>query len=607
MATTFTNSQRADLAMEGIEPRVLIDLGSQGGTEHLSTTPLTWSGIDYAGRVTDLGDINCQIGAPDQGLLAQKTFSFAVANDDAYFSRRRPGYYAGHPITVREILATVESDALRTFTFLVARVTMPTLQTVRFDCEETWAFNRRQLVPPNTCVIDETLYPGVTRSRGGVIPVLFGRSLVPLQLVDESSNALGGFAYVACVGSATEPARPAIYELNAGRLSPFQSSSFTQCWTLQPTIRNNVPVTEIWCAPFKSAYEPAGIDLVPRWADLIAPGSLAVGDPDAVFLALTTDPIVGGGVAPSAIDSGALAAARTIYRASSFTMDGALLEQRPLEDWLGDWSHDALTALVLRDTIRLSPQTSRSAVSSVAVGSIVRGSYTYQDALLGQQHAVRTLLYRDQTRDVPGSYSQLTFTAGSGAVIARVTPFLGRQSVVAQVAQGWGLRALGGIREHAWQETIRAADREEGDLVTFSHSWNTGTPVVVDIQEVARHDGVLSFRARESGVAVWPTDALPPDRVYPTYLNGAFVPYGGLAVAPATITTSHPLGITPNRMVLQRTLTMTLVGSLVWGPTTNDSQAVVNVIATTPAGAPILNPSSGGALIGFFLSYDPAG
>src|SRR5439155_9078459 len=168
----------------------------------------------------------------------------------------------------------------------------------------------------------------------------------------------------------------------------------TGAFSLTYAYRSGLIVTEVVLAP--------GVDVVrddQYFLDLVMPQGSADTTPDRVLTEMLTNTWAGVCFDPTYIDSDALLTAKSFYLANSMFFDGALTEQRPLEDWLGAWQHDSQTRFVQRLKLLLSVPNSRSATYSFGASNIAEGSLTFTDVPLAQEEDRRILHYRDRFLD----------------------------------------------------------------------------------------------------------------------------------------------------------------------------------------------------------------
>lgn len=582
---SLTAAQIAAVAQPGVSPRTLIAFDTTYGTQRVTTEPVRWSGLDWAGQLTEPPTITTPIGDTGAGVLPAKSITVTLANADGFWSARPPEFYRGRTLTAHEVLLEVESDALATTTFRVTATQMPAGgETFVLQGEESWAAARRALVPHPRCVLDAQKYPtldGLQVDVGNPIPVLFGRALVPLTLVDQSSANV--YRYVACVGTATMVSSY-LYETWDNRLNPVQTASGTLAPYSVSHVRRGIGEQQIPVTEVITAISDVTINgtRVLRYADLTCNSP---GHPDQVLLGLVTDPVYGAGLSPSLVSSDALLTARSFYLANSMTFDGVLGATRPLEEWLGAWGHDALTALRLRDTLHLVPQGSRAAVASFHDGNIVARTVGYADAPEGQQASVRRLFYREASRDV-SSVAVVRWAVGSGTAVDHASPFIGRRSVATRVVQHWAKEAAYGVRGYGLATTLRVAELEEGDVAQLTHAPAAATHQLAVVETVERTDGVWRVALRRTDAALWTPQDVPADLPYLNYVfRSTIAPYTSSGLPPVTYSSSHTLGVTPTAMKLQIVnpwVATRLVGSLVSATGSTFTAHIAGTVDTIP-------------------------
>jgi hypothetical protein len=599
MSVTLTGSQQTAVAQAGVEPRVLVSIGTGYGIQNVATELTRWSGIDYAGMLAEAPVLSTPIGNPSTGQLAVKALTLVLHNADGFWSQRPSGFYRGQTITAKEVVLGVESVALRTSTFRCTATHMPTGgATFVLEAEDAWAAIRRAQVPNAACRIDTRKYPnvGTLEANGTTIPVVFGRALVPLALVDDQSS--GFYRYVACVGTGTIIDSGAFYERHNNTIAPIASGSGTNVnvFSLQYAVRNGVPVTE-----FTTLVSPYQGDAVQRFADLVCNSP---GHPDQVLLGIVTDSLWGAGLAPTIISSTGLAEARAFYTANSMTFDCALTATQTVEDWLGAWTHDAMTGVLGRDQLVLVHQGSRTAQGSLVAGNIVLGSVGYTDAPEMQEESQRVLLYRERSAD-PDIWTVVGWVASSGTQSVRQSDFIGRRSVAMKVAEFWAKEAAAGVRTYGLQTTLRNTGIEEGDLITLTYSHADAQGTLTRVQAVSRADGVHAMTLRRTETAVWEAADIPADVPFLQLYRMVVAPFTGSGTNLVTYASSHTLGSAPISLVQETALGslghVTYTTSMVTATASTYSVA----IQTSPT-AGDTSPAFGGYLLGFRLYANPA-
>ncbi len=613
MAITLTTSQQAAASAAATEPLVLIDFVTTSGEQfHVAQQPCVYEGTSYAARIVEVSNVQAAGAATAYLLPAAKTLTVTLADDDGFFARNRPGWLRGQPLTYREVFLDVNSAPVRKFAFTTVNVEAPTEQTFVLQAEDILAPVRRMLVPRTDCLITDSLYPDLNRGvfqqgadgRNRPLPFMFGRARMPIYYVDQASDRT--HIYVAGVGSAYFTESGDVFDWWDGGMSRIGGATDTTNdghstfpWSIRYAVRNStredgstisIPVTEIAVHP---QLGPGSPNIVRRFADLTwNHGSSAWATPDEVLIEMFRDCRAGAGISPTIIDSDSLLTAHSFYTANSIYFDGALIEQRPFEDWLAQWQHDAMTRLILRDKVYLVPCQSRAVVFSLHAGNIVGGRVTYTDAALTQEYSRRTLFYKDRVYDAdygPGVGGQddigrggsfVRWNIGSGTETNFVSTFIGRPSVGRRVNRYWAEAQRAGPRTYQAPVTVKMIAQEEGDLGTLTHSRTGASQQLVEVSGITRRGSTYEFTVTETDMAVFSFAGGGIDPSFGTnyqrvaYSGDSYALFGGQVVV---FTSSHQMGRTP--------ATALLIGppaglafftySLVAGPTTNDSQFVI--------------------------------
>lgn len=560
---TLTTSLQAAAQAAATEPRVGVTCYATDGTYRWAQEPLTWSGIDYTGRLLDPGALSASIDGGAVGLVPAQRISIKLANADGWASRKRPEVWRGRRVDVTEFFADVQSDTVRTTAFTVVGAASDAA-TFTLECEELLASARRTLVPPDQYRITRTKYPNLDEGSpllGQIIPRIYGRAYMPLLLVDQRSSP--GDLYAACVGVASLSGLVAETFLGAFTPVTTAADSFTvgpvnviQPYSAFTATRDGLTVTEVAMA----RGVPAGNPPVPRFAELTSPLGEFVTPAQVVADLFTLAGI------NAFVDSDALLTAHSYYLATSHFVDCALTVQRPLEDWLGDLCHDGLLRIRMRDTIVVEAIRSAAPVMSFHAGNVLAGTVRVEDVHVGTEESRRTVLYRERTTD-PTAISQAFWDAGSGAAVVREAPFIGRASVATRVARTFANAEAAGVRRYAWGSTVKAAALEEGDVVTLTHSHVAADRRRVEVLGVTRQGDTVSITAREAPVSIFALGTPVPDRT-----NFRFgyqrVPYAAGSFVTTTtsrtqvITGSHQMQVTPTAVAAISVIREAIVSSL---------------------------------------------
>ena len=578
---TLTTSQQAAIANPAVEPRIGLELETSSGKLYISSEPFYWSGNSYYARLANPGQIAAALGDSSQALAATKSLTVEVANPDGFFSRPRPNWIRQHVMTAKEIFLDVESDAVSQMAFTVVGAQMPPGgDTYQITGEDLFANYRRRLFPSNEVIITRSMYPQQLQNGPGLgrpIPVIWGRSMTPCYHVDGTSADV----YVACVGSATWGASSLFCDLFDGGFSAVVGLFTTTPYSLYYANRGGVPVTEIIC---DSSVPIGNPQQLVRYADLVMPQNSQDTTPDRVLTEMLLNTWAGVCFDPSFIDSASLLTARNYYQANSYYFDGGAYEQRPLEDWLSDWQHDATARINLRDTLRISVQASRSAQSSFYVGNILQATLSQEDNPLALEEGRHKVFFRDRTRDSDWLSFQ-KFEVGSGQEIDRIAPFIGRPTVAARPAQFWAKDAYYGVRNYGFTSTVKAIAHEEGDLVTLTHSQAGTSNQLAFVMGVGRRAGLYDVSLKEANADIFAYASPGEDPAFLSTYQRA--PYNAgsfsLRTAVQLLVVSHQLAGTPIylRPVIangyEDKVSVQLLAAVGGpdAPTTNNSQFVV--------------------------------
>lgn len=573
MSVTLTTSQQAAAAAPGAEFYVLVDLATQTGTYHFARENLTWSGIDYSARLVTEPEITLALGDPQAGVIGPGAVSVELANADGWFSRHRPEWVRGYTIAVREVFLDVQSDAVRTFVFRVTGAAMDDPGKYVLQAEDLLADARRQLIPHTRTLVSSDNFPGIGQpgAQGIGLPVAMpqGQVLCPIYLVDQrnpgSNNDVGG-VYVACVGSANGIAYFAGGTTVVELLPPLTSGLLppTTANRLSPVVSVSVVGSTVNGIPFTFVTVASGVPLgnppTQRYCQLtryMRSGFYLASDPTPIqsLLDLLSDSWGGAGVDPTLVDSPSQQIVSDFPGRETFgpQLHTVLTTQRPLGDYLADWTRETLTHILVKDKIYLIPETaSRTLVASLYPGNIVEGSLKMTDVPLGQEESRQLLRWNDRTQDVIGgtTFSVATFAAGSGAQSDFQATFIGKPSNAAKVVQWWARYAAAGIRTYELETTVRNVALDPADLVTLTHTMVGATGLQCEVVGVTRAGGNFRLNLRELPTGIFSFQGtLPGDPTFglffqrvPTGINSILMTTG----QSSTWVASHSMGRVPN-------------------------------------------------------------
>lgn len=546
MAVTINTDRINDTV---VYPRSLVEIDTTDGTLYLSTEPFVWSGKQYLARVLDVGAIATANGA-DFSVPTAKSITITLANADGFMSRQPQEYWRGQALRIKEILANVESYALRSWAFTITGTQMNDSTTFTLQGEEYWATYRRRLVP--NVLITKERYPYISDSlklNPQPIPLIYGRCMAPLILVDNRSQGDSAFVFLACVGSATLMGDVKQHKASnvgagsqAGDLTTYSGSYSVR----YRRISGDIPVTEL---VLTGASIGGGDAIDDCYADL----AFGSGTPDRVLVDLLTNPWAGAGVTGmnsfAVVDSVSLAAANSFYVATTLSFDCALTTARPFEDWLGDWMRDSMTRVNLRDQIYLTPVGSQAIQGTFDVQNVLNGSLRMEDIPLSNEVSRWNVQYRERTRGLE-SIRSATWNAGNGADAVAKSLFIGRQTVAQRIAQTYAKRGNTGIRRYAFRTTVVAANMEDGDLCTILHPHVGATPITCELDSTTRKDGLYDLTLRQGKpdpfVLEQPGQDLPFQRTYQRVVAGSYAIPKTPTVA--TFTGSHNINQLPGYM-----------------------------------------------------------
>jgi hypothetical protein len=559
---TLTNSHLAAVQQSTAEPRVVIEFHSKHGTYYFAGERLKWSGIQYQPRLLNEPEIISGLGGVQGfGLTPTKTLQLNLANADGWLSTQPPDFYRYGSVIAREILLDVESFALRTLRYTATGGSMPANGlSYNIQCEDFWSIIRRRNFPSDSTLMTRQRFPSLTnRTNDHSNPrlntpmnIVFGRCMAKATLIDEHLSGVesGALEWIIGYGRLTNPPGGRLYQYPdpiSGGFVIFEASTY---YLAHRTTYDGVPYTSVVVEPPGSP----GDDLFDHYYD--ARGGV-YGWPDEVLLFMMTNSQVGLGLDPTLIDSDSLLTARSWYMANNLTMDFAVTEQLPLESWLGEWSRDSMTRLILRDKMYLSPQMSRAPVGSLHVGNILKDSLSFSDALIGQEESRVSFAFRDRFRADDVGHTVVAYSVGSGATAPIDSRLVGRPTVAGKVAQTIAKRAADGIRTYTLGTTLRLAAVEEGDLLSLHHPLavpSASPPRIVEVETIRRARGILSFSTRDIGSRMFVFGNLPADTslamdgLCPD-LTQFILPFSWGAITSGTndvIVISHGLGYLPS-------------------------------------------------------------
>lgn len=554
MSVTLTASLQAALASPTAEPRTLLDLETAEGVYHFATETLSWSGITYVPRLETVGDITLSIGDPGQRVVGAKSVSLTLGNADGWCSRRRPEFFRGRTLTLKQVFLDVNSDALRTYTFRCTGGQMLDAARYQLTFEDALSTVGRNLVPSAAAIITRDNFPNITDNAPGLgrpVPLLYGHAYVPLYLVDDTT---ADAVFVACVGSAVAGSSgAAIMQAFATEDGPL---SFVSTLDIRYQTIGGVPLTTVHLNTDSFGIYNANAQPLAHYADLMVNSDVA--NPADVLVDLLTNSWVGAGLKATDVDSASVAGANawTLAESSGFAPRFAcvLTDQRAMQDWLNAWTFEALTTVVVRDRIYLVPEAaSRTAQASLTPATILQATLRSQDTDMNAVPTTRTVAYRDRTRDI-GSASFQTWTAqGCGPDQTDAAVFVGTPSDAFRVAQFWAGYGAAGIRTYTADTTLRLAFLDPADLVTLTHTQVAAAAMQTELASTTIQGRTVSLGLRELPSAVFSLQgALPTDPIFQRLVQN--VPYNAgswflLNGTTFTFTSSHALGTVPTAVL----------------------------------------------------------
>ena len=507
MAITLTTSQRTAIADAAVEPRTLVEFHTQHGIYYFAQERVIWSGKQYQPRLTAPVAIAEGLGGVQGfGITPPTRTTISIANPDGWISTQGPAFYRYGDVIVKEVVLSVESDAIRTYRLIATGGQMgQDGKQFTITAEDFLSPYRQRVFPSNNCILTDNRFPNIqdnaldpNHRENTPMTTVFGRAMTKLVMIEPhlTGQESGGLYWLVGYGSLTIPP--------SGQLFQFPVS---------PTIRDfQLYTTASWGLRYLKTYDGIPYTAVFVYPEGGNPGDDAqqtyldtrggfYGYPDEVLLFMLTNSQVGVGLDASLIDSVSLQSARSWYAANDFTMDFNTHTQKTLDTWLSEWSRDSLTRLIIRDKIYLSLQTSRNPVASFHNGNVMKDSMTFTDAQIGQEQSRVAIQFRDRTKD-EGWVNTIRYNVGSGADYTFTSQLIGRPTVASKVSQTIAKRAVSGIRTYQFQSTIRHTALDPGDLVSVRHaavvSSNT-QPIWCEIEAVRRSGGRIAFTAREIG------------------------------------------------------------------------------------------------------------
>lgn len=605
------------LSAPAITPRVLVDLHTAHGTYHWSTDAFAWGDVRYEPRIQRIGDLVTQLGAP--GIVAPANISFTVPNADGWCSTKPPDFFQSRSVTIRGVLLENTSEAVWTFQFRTTGAAMTSPTEFEIQAEDLLAEVRRRLVPSPGIAITRDEFPAIPDDSPGLgkpVPILQGRAMVPMYLVEEgrAGETGAGAIFTVCLGGglpgpdivgAGAVTFNGAYQLFEGELVMVQSAETFQ--------------ESHWGRPIQMVRQASS----PRIGGAIAPHfahishNFAGSQPGNVLENWLLLPEMVG-MRLSAIDDNNFTEANSYFQATpiGFIAMGSLVtEFQPFESLVDGWAYDAMAHLSARDKIRLTVQRSRSAVASFHAGNIVAGSLRFRDVPLGERASTQRINFRNTFDDrlSPGTVvaeespkSIVSFIAESGtAEQARVSEHIPAQRMAAFVAERWAKREAAASRAYAWATGVYGVHIEEGDIVTLTHSLLNGTRTV-EVVGVSRHATGATLSARETNVSVFATGVLSSAFVVASMTRAQYIGYSQAAAnlnpgVVLPITSSHGLAnLTPSRVTAKWNTEMlrTLSTASYDTSVSNNSQFTVRLSLVT--GATSVNLSAGG-LDGFMV------
>lgn len=546
----LTNSQQAAANNPSAEPFTIVEWSTAGGVFRLSTDTIYWSGQDYDGRLLDGGRLNVSILGGETGIVTAKTLTLKVADAEGFFLRKPPEYFKGFPLTVKEIFRDVQSDAARVFTFTVTNVDGDYGVVTVHGSDPLTAIRRRK-IPERVC--NPVDFPNApAESMGKPYPYGFGRCLSPALFVGYDANSDGYANYVMAVGTGHASGQYLYQEWQdqliivdgVGGSDWYPPTHMFALADGTPYVRLQVNADSVIVA------DPNGTPY-PLYGDVNFRGYLHTPClPSDALQEILGDPSLGTGAVGFVVDSAALTAAGSYFAGIGHEFNAVWTEQRPVEDWLGDLSHDGLMRLVLRDKLIPLPVRSLAPVGSFTAANIIEGTLRFEDVALGSEESLRSLTFHPNSTKLADT-QVVSWSAGSGAQVDRTSSFLGLEMPALRVVQYYSKREATGPRTYFWDSPMSTLAVEEGDIVTMTHSMYGLDGVTLEIMSTDRLGGRIGYAGRVLDYSAFQFESTsgPVPGTVPHKAARVFYSAGSQsALAPGFIfTSSHTLGEPPIR------------------------------------------------------------
>lgn len=542
---TLTSSQAAAAASETCEPRILVEIDTGGGTMRFAEELVTWSGVDYTARLLNAGALTATIEGTGAAVYTPRRFTVELANADGWASRQRPSYWRNRTVRVKQVFLDVESDAVRTQTYVVAGMSADGVKAT-LTCED--ALSPVLSLPVPSQRITAQRFSGVAGlpAEGQPIPLVYGRCYVPLLLIESNSYAhryIAGAGVCSLSGAVVEldPVTREISQIT----SPYTVGigfSVTAPYTLTTRTVDGVTFSEVlFDGMARIAYAAEG-----RYADITGPlgGNVT---PAQVLADLLTNQAGANQPAGTFVDSDTLVTAHSAAVGMGLYVDAALTTALPLERVLGALAQDGLIRALPGASLRLSMQCSRSVVASFCPANILDGTFTVEDQHNRATETQRIVRYTERAWP-PVTLAEVAYVVQSGSTVEQAASFLGRRTSAMTAARIGAQEAAYGARRYRFATALKPIAVEPGDLVSLTHSLAALSAQQCEVLDAVYETSRIAWTLRELPTVALDGANMEADQ--PFWLYTQRIPYnqGSRAANVAlSFTSSHQLGRTPIR------------------------------------------------------------
>jgi hypothetical protein len=184
MARILTSIESQEISKDTFEAGILVELaaGSPIGTLYLAHRDINWGGKSYQNRLVSVAKISGGTINIGEQIPSQRSFAFTVEDSAGTLASQPVSTYLNKTVTVREVIAGLNSSI--DHAFVVRKIASTKPGELTFNCVDAFSIQTYPDLP--RLYIDTNPFPKVDASLlGATVPVIHGTKKIPLILVDK--------------------------------------------------------------------------------------------------------------------------------------------------------------------------------------------------------------------------------------------------------------------------------------------------------------------------------------------------------------------------------------------------------------------------------------